>query len=209
MVYGLTLEGAPDKGPDTHTANSLTGYGLSYYVNAANMHMTGHVKCEDVDIEFEGNAWSEHQWGNYRTEGYNQGLYHWGYVRFDDGSIGSWRSFSDKTTGEPVQELNRWITIYPDGRMRYFNGNDAFTYTITRKFKSPTTGVEHPVEGVMKTPLGEFYCKPLLDNQEAQTLNKAGLWEGAKYWIKGDKPDGPIVGRAFTEHGWAPNPPGG
>ncbi len=64
-VKGLTLEGAPAGGPDQHTANSLTGYGLSYYINVANMHMKGPVKCGDVDIEFEGNAWSEHQFGRY------------------------------------------------------------------------------------------------------------------------------------------------
>jgi hypothetical protein len=58
--------------------------------------------------------------------------------------------FYDKASGKENTELNRWVTIYPDGRMRYYNGSDAFTYTATRTFKSPTTGIEHPVEGVMK-----------------------------------------------------------
>jgi predicted secreted hydrolase len=58
----MTLEGAPVAGHDTHRVNALTGHGMSYYVNAANMHMTGSVQVDDdVDIEFEGNAWTEHQ----------------------------------------------------------------------------------------------------------------------------------------------------
>jgi hypothetical protein len=128
-----------------------------------------------------------------------------------DGIIGSWRCFYNED-GTPDTELNRWITIYPDGRMRYFSGSDAFTYKVTRKFKSPSTGIEHPVEGILSCPLGDLYCIPFTDNQEAQTLNGAGLWEGAKRFYKssikpaeGTKPDG--VG--FVEHGWAPNPPGG
>ena len=208
LATGLTLEGSPTKGHDQHFSNALTGYGLSYYINVANMPLTGRVKCKDIDIDFEGVAWQEHQWGNYRNEDYLQGLYHWGYVRFDDGVIASWRSFYDKTSSKENTELNRWVTIYPDGRIRYFNGSDAFTYEVTRIFTSPSTGIDHPVEGYINTPLGRFFCKTLIDNQEAQTLNKAGLWEGVKYWHK-DGPDGPVVGRSFVEHGWAPNPPGG
>jgi hypothetical protein len=54
----------------------------------------------------------------------------------------------------------------------------------------------------MTTPAGVFYPEPVVDVAEAQLLN-GGMWEGAAR-LRADSPDGPVVGRSFCEHMWAP-----
>ena len=199
---GVTLEGSPTDGPDRMLANPLTGLGISHYVVIPNMAMTGTVKVDDIDIDFDGVAWAEHQWGIYRTPLMEQGKYFWGYCRMDDGIIITWRSFYDKSTRKIVNGLNRFMAIWPDGRFQYWGGAD-YSFDSTKTWKSLATGQDISLWGVLKTPIGTFFLEPLTENQEAQTINKAGLWEGVVIFRAGSA-QGPIVGRAFVEHGWGP-----
>jgi hypothetical protein len=91
--------------------------------------------------------------------------------------------------------------VRPDGSVQYFSG-PAFTYEPSRSWKSPVTGVEYPIYGTIKTPLGDFFCEPVVDVAEAQLMN-GGMWEGAAR-LRKDNANGPYVGRSFCEHMWAP-----
>ena len=202
VPYGFTQEGL---GTDVtnNIANPFTGAGLSWYVIAPCMEMNARVKCDDMDLDLEGQVYYEHQWGRIRIPGMEQARYFWGWARLDSGEILNWRTYRDVKTGKYVPEdsANRFNVIYPDGRVQYFMG-PAFTYQPTKAWKSPVTGVEYPVYGVITTPLGKFYCEPVVENAEAQLLN-GGMWEGAAR-LRKDGPEGPVVGRSFCEHMWAP-----
>jgi predicted secreted hydrolase len=202
VPYGFTQEGA---GTDVtnNLANPFTGASLSWYVIAPCMEMTAKLKCDDMDLDLVGQAYYEHQWGRIRIPGMEQARYFWGWARLDDGRILNWRTYRDAKTGKYVPEdsANRFNVVNPDGRMQYFMG-PAFVYEPKKMWKSPFTGVEYPVYGLMTTPVGKFYCEPVADNAEAQLLN-GGMWEGAVR-LRKDGPDGPVIGRSFCEHMWAP-----
>jgi predicted secreted hydrolase len=202
VPYGFTQEGL---GTDVtnNLANPFTGAALSWYIIAPCMQMSGTLKCEDMDLELDGQAYYEHQWGRLRIPGMEQARYYWGWARMDDGRILNWRTYRDAKTGAYVPEdsANRFNVIHPDGRVQYFMG-PAFRFEPTKSWKSPDTGVEYPLYGKMTTPAGVFYPEPVVDVAEAQLLN-GGMWEGAAR-LRADRPDGPVVGRSFCEHMWAP-----
>ena len=202
VPYGFTQEGLPTELSDTK-ANPFTGAGLSWYVIAPCMQMSAQVKCEDMDLDLDGQVYYEHQWGRLRIPGMEQARYFWGWARMDNGDILNWRTYRDVKTGQyvPSDSANRFNIIRPDGSVQYFMG-PAFTYEPQRSWKSPVTGVEYPIYGLMKTPVGNFFCEPVVDVAEAQLLN-GGMWEGAAR-LRKDGPTGPYVGRSFCEHMWAP-----
>jgi len=199
---GFTVEGLPTELTDTK-ANPFTGAGLSWYIIAPCMQTTATVRCEDMDLELEGQVYYEHQWGRIRIPGMEQARYFWGWARLDSGEILNWRTYRDVKTGRyvPSDPANRFNVVRPDGSVQYFSG-PAFTYEPSRSWKSPVTGVEYPIYGTMKTPLGDFFCEPVVDVAEAQLMN-GGMWEGAAR-LRKDGPNGPYVGRSFCEHMWAP-----
>jgi hypothetical protein len=199
---GFTVEGLPTVLTDTK-ANPFTGAALSWYIIAPCMQTTARVRCEDLDLELEGQVYYEHQWGRIRIPGMEQARYFWGWARLDSGEILNWRTYRDVSTGQyvPSDPANRFNVVRPDGSVQYFSG-PAFTYEPLKSWKSPVTGVEYPIYGLMKTPLGNFFCEPVVDVAEAQLLN-GGMWEGAAR-LRKDSATGPYVGRSFCEHMWAP-----
>ena len=200
VPYGFTQEGAPTDLTNNVT-NPFTGAGLSWYVIAPIMQATAKVKCEGMDLDLEGQIYYEHQWGRIRIPGMEQARYFWGWARMENGDILNWRTYRDVKTGKYVPELNRFNVVYKDGRVQYWMGS-AFTYEPSKIWKSPETGVEYPVYGKMKTPVGDFYVEPVAENAEAQLMN-GGMWEGASRLHKGSE-KGPVVGWNFSEHMWAP-----
>ena len=202
VPYGFTQEGLPTDLRDTK-ANPFTGAGLSWYVIAPCMQMTAQVRCEDMDLDLEGQVYYEHQWGRIRIPGMEQARYFWGWARLENGDIINWRTYRDVKTGQyvPSDSANRFNIVRADGSVQYHMG-PAFTYEPLKAWISPVTGVAYPIYGLMKTPVGNFFCEPVVDAAEAQLLN-GGMWEGAAR-LRRDSATGPYVGRAFCEHMWAP-----
>jgi hypothetical protein len=202
VPYGFTQEGLGSDVTD-NLANPFTGAGLSWYIIAPCMQTQAQVRCDDMDLDLEGQVYYEHQWGRIRIPGMEQARYFWGWARLDDGRILNWRTYRDQKSGQyvPHDSANRFNVVHPDGRVQYFMG-PAFTYEPSKFWKSPVTGVEYPLHGKMTTPVGVFFTEPVTDVAEAQLLN-GGMWEGAAR-LRQDSADGPYVGRSFCEHMWAP-----
>ena len=104
VPYGFTQEGL---GTDltNNLANPFTGASLSWYIIAPCMEATAKVKCDDMDLELEGQLYYEHQWGRLRIPGMEQARYFWGWARMDDGRILNWRTYRDAKTGEYVPSI--------------------------------------------------------------------------------------------------------
>lgn len=202
VPYGFTQEGLPTELGDTK-ANPFTGAALSWYVIAPVIEMNIKIRCEDMDLDLVGQAYYEHQWGRIRIPGMEQARYFWGWARMDNGDILNWRTYRDAKSGRFMagDSANRFNIVRPDGSVQYWMG-PAFSFEPQRGWKSPVTGVEYPLYGLMKTPVGNFWTEPVVDVAEAQLLN-GGMWEGAAR-LRKDGPDGPVVGRSFNEHMWAP-----
>lgn len=193
--------------------NPETMYGLTYYYTAPEMEMTGSVTLADGVHEIEGNAWFEHQWGNFRNT--EQGRYFWGYARFDNGDAITWRQYYGNPSGDlgivkPFDEanalkswkeaahteVNRFVFLPKGGKPQYFFG-PSFVFTPTKFWKSPKTGVSFPWWGEMKTPKGTFYLSPTFPEQES--IGLAGpILEGANL-IRSGSINGPVVAHGFNE----------
>jgi hypothetical protein len=195
--FGFENEGYDASKTGRH--NPATVYGLSYYYLAPKMMIEGPVTVEDLEIDFSGVAWFEHQWGNMRTPDHEEGFYMWLDCYLDNGDMFRarlWRR-SDLTHAD---EVNNYAYIHKDGRMEFGYG-PAIKYTPIRSFDSKIVpGMDIPLYGKLETPHGTFFMVPEFPDQQAMGFaENTSLWEGAIYYRK-DSLDGPIVGRGFHEN---------
>ena len=195
-----------------YNQNPETMYGLTYYYTAPDMEMKGSVTLADGVHQIEGQAWFEHQWGNFRNT--EQARYFWGYARFQNGDTITWRQYYGNPVGklnvevpfdtvaarkgwdEPHPEVNRFAFI-PKGQAPQYSFGPSFLFTPLKWWKSPQSGVEYPWWGEMKTPKGTFYLSPTFPAQESAALAGAFI-EGALH-LRKDSIDGPIVADGFCE----------
>lgn len=195
-----------------YNQNPETMYGLTYYYTAPEMEMKGSVTLADGVHEIEGVAWFEHQWGNFRNT--EQGRYFWGYARFDNGDSITWRQYYGNPSGklspekiqdleaiklawkDPHTEVNRFAFI-PKGQAPQYSFGPSFVFTPIKFYTSPTSGIEFPWWGEMKTPKGTFYLSPTFPDQESAGL-AGSIMEGALL-LRKDSIDGPVVARGFCE----------
>jgi predicted secreted hydrolase len=76
-------------------------------------------------------------------------------------------------------------------------GPDAVTFTPVRRWKSPASGIEYPVEMEVRVGERRLRVAPLMDDQELDVRASAGTlyWEGAVR-VEGD---GGTKGRGYLE----------
>jgi hypothetical protein len=195
-----------------YNQNPETMYGLSYYYFAPQMEMSGTVTLADGVHEIDGVAWYEHQWGNYRNT--ENARYFYGYARFDNGDVFTWRQYYGNPVGkldsevpfdvkaareawdDPHPEVSRFAFVPKGGTPRYAFG-PSFLFTPTRWWTSPDSGVEYPWWGEMQTPEGTFYLSPTFPAQESVATTGSFI-EGALL-LRKNSIDGPVVARGFCE----------
>jgi|GEM_PF-459569 len=202
VPYGFTQEGLGTDVAD-NLANPFTGAALSWYIIAPCHQARMKLRCDDMDLDLEGQFYHEHQWGRIRIPGMEQARYFWGWARMENGDILNWRTYRDVETGDfmPDDSANRFNVVRPDGSVQYFMG-PAFTFEPTGWWISPETGADYPIYGKMTTPMGVFYLDPVVEVAEAQLFN-GGMWEGPAK-LRADSPDGPVAGHGFIEFMSAP-----
>ncbi|WP_425049429.1 lipocalin-like domain-containing protein [Psychromarinibacter sp. S121] len=194
--HGLENIGWDGGGPG-YRHNPETLAGLTRYIAVPRADLTGSITVGGREYDVEGEVWYEHQWGNFRNVYSSQ--YFWGYMRMDDGTAFTWRQYyrgNDWKDYDPG--MTRFMVIHPDNTVEYAFG-PSFVYTPSELWTSPMTGVTYPWNGVMTTPLGEFYFGPAFKEQESPgNVPGTAFIEGVGH-IRTDGPDGPIVGTGFVE----------
>ncbi len=186
--------------------NPETMYGLSYYYYAPSMALTGTVTVGDETHRVVGNAWLEHQWGNYSTADPEAYKWRWGSVRFDDGGGINWRQWERSPDNSPAYHLNHYAIHTADGKVSYGYGRDL-TYEVLDVWISPRTGRHFGLYALLRTPIGAFYVSPIVADQEIEISGlTAPLWEGALE-VRRDSSDGPLVGRMYMEEQFGINDP--
>ena len=98
-----------------------------------------------------------------------------------------------------AQQRTRWAggTLRnAQGRVRVFSPPEV-VFTPGRRWRSPRTGIEYPVE--WRVTAGDFAIalRPFMDDQESDTRRSTGAvyWEGAVTALR----DGRRVGRGYLE----------
>lgn len=175
--------------------NPETMYGLSYYYTAPKMATKGKVQLKDRTVEFEGDGWFEHQWGNFRNT--LQYRYFWAWFRFTNGDTMTFRQYYEGTDFQnPHYNVGRYLYMNAKFERSYGFG-PACKVIPMKMWTSPKSGKSYPWYGRLETPHGTFYYEPTFPEQEGNAL--AGAYIEGVIQLRAGSPDGPIVATGFTE----------
>jgi predicted secreted hydrolase len=175
----------------------------SYYYSRTRLEATGTLTVEGQPLRVSGQAWMDHQWGNFLLTG--RGGWNWFALQLDDGrELMLWNTHDG--AGQVV--FGSGTLVQPDGTPRYLAGAE-FTVTATGQWTSPHSGATYPSGWIVELPAERLTLtvRPLLLDQELQALASTGVvyWEGAVE-IHGRQGDQSVTGVGYVElTGYAPD----
>src|SRR6266581_4647590 len=161
-AMNITLQGL--KPPTLHNGNGLITYGLagfSYYYSRTRMALSGTVVDHKQPLQVTGEAWMDHQWGNFLTLG--GGGWDWFSIQLNNNTemmlylirnasgqiISTYIGYIDTTANDhllparalKVKVLNHWTSpvthaTYPSGwRLEINNSQLQTSLTLTPELK--------------------------------------------------------------------------
>lgn len=165
-------QGYSQKGPDPLDA--------SYYYSLPHLAVSGTVSRGGETEAVSGEAWLDREWSSNLLAPQAVG-WEWTGLNLDDGGALVAFRIRDRQNA----------TLWAGGSLRRANGEvvrfrpEDVTFSAVRRWRSPRTGAEYPVEQVLEVRLPEgvrrFPLRPLFDDQELDG-RASGLpvyWEGA------------------------------
>jgi predicted secreted hydrolase len=174
------------KGPDAASA--------SHYYSVPGLNVSGTLKIRGRAQSVRGTAWFDHEWSStYKEEGARG--WDWTGLNFADGSAlmafrmrdangnSVWSSASFRAAGSHEVQTSDPQSVH---------------WRALRRWRSPRTGIEYPVEWEVSVGERRFVLRPLMDDQENDASGSTGTiyWEGAvRAFDAADQP----VGRGYLE----------
>jgi predicted secreted hydrolase len=204
---GLALSLDATKPPALHDRDGWIDFGPaggSYYYSRTAMNATGTVMLDGQDIDVTGQAWFDHQWGDFVSVG--GGGWDWFAVNLDDGTDLTLSLVRDPDGSYP---LVYGTIVAADGTTRHLE-RDAFTVEVGEHWRSPTTGAVYPAAWTIAIPGADdlvIELHPTAAAQELDTRRTTGVvyWEGSQV-VGGTRGGAPIGGKAYVElTGYAPS----
>lgn len=199
--YGMHLDLRGLKPPVLHNGNGLITYGLggfSYYYSRTRMSVSGTLSDHGQQLEVSGEAWMDHQWGNFLTLG---------------GGGWDWFSIQLKNNTEMMLYLIRDATgkiistyvgyIQPNGQEELLPAQSLRVQALGH-WRSPVTHVNYPsgwrVQISDPRLSATLILQPELRDQELVVLQSTGntYWEGAVS-ISGQSAGQSITGEGYVE----------
>ncbi len=200
---GYTIDLSLDalKPPTLHNGNGLITYGLggfSYYYSRTRMAVGGTLLDHQQSVQVSGEAWMDHQWGNFLTLG--GGGWDWFSIQLKDGSEMMLYVIRD-ASGQAISTYIGYIGS--DGRDLQLPGN-VLKIGVLDHWRSPTTGITYPsgwrVEINAPQLQVNLTLQPELKNQELVVTQSTGniYWEGAVS-IQGQSTGHSVRGEGYVE----------
>jgi predicted secreted hydrolase len=206
-ALGLDLRLAARKAPALHDRDGWIDFGPgggSYYYSRTRMSATGTLTVDGRALAVEGEAWFDHQWGDFISVG--GGGWDWFAVNLADGSDLTFSLVRDRAGGYPLV-----YGTYVDaaGSTTHLPA-DAFRVTVTGHWTSPRTGAVYPAGWHVEVP-GQGLAidlAPTVAGQELDTRATTGVvyWEGSQV-VRATRNGTPVAGEAYVElTGYAAGP---
>ena len=140
--YGFSLALEDTKAPVLHGEDGIIDMGPageSYYYSRTRLTMQGTLTVGGVTRPASGEAWMDHQWGDFGQE---RVRWNWFSLQLDDGAELMVVLFWDIDSGEPVGRYGTYVL--PSGRARYLLLKDI-EVTPLKSWTSPNTGFSYPM----------------------------------------------------------------
>ena len=170
--------------------------GSSYYYSRTAMDATGSVVIDGESVAVTGDAWFDHQWGDFIAVG--GGGWDWFAVNLADGTD---LTLSLVRDGDGSYPLVYGTLVEAGGTTRHL-GRDAFSVEVTKRWTSPATGADYPAGWHVSIP-GEglvIDLTPTVAAQELDTRATTGVvyWEGSQR-VAATRDGTPLGGEAYVE----------
>ncbi len=186
-----------------------TGYlealnGWTYYYSWTDMDLHGTLTVNGQELAVTGEAWMDHQWGDFVVSGYPSG-WQWFAVSMDN----NYELMVAEARESDGQVITYSTLVDPSGAATHIDGEDI-TIDVLDTWTSPHTGGEYPAGWRITIPAHEISMTltPLLDDQEFTLAFPPNTiyWEGltaTDITFRG----APVGGSAYVELvGYAPPP---
>ena len=197
--FGLALALAPGRGATLHDGDGWIDFGPaggSYYYSRMRMPATGTITLDGTAIPVTGQAWFDHQWGDFIAVG--AGGWDWFAANLDDGTD---LTISLVRAADGSYPLVYGTLVGPDGIAHHLPASQV-QVTPTDSWTSPRTGATYPAGWHVRIdapgrPL-ELDITPTVAAQELDTRATTGV----VYWEGSQRITGTVGGRAVTGRGY-------
>ena len=176
----LSLDSA-DRPPVLQGSNGWVDFGAaggSYYYSRTRMAAQGAVTLSGRRYTVTGEAWFDHQWGNFIAVG--AGGWDWFAVNLADATDLTLSLVRDVTG---VDALEYGTLVRPDGTCVHLD-RSAFHVAVTDHWTSPATGATYPAGWTITLPAEglTIRLRPTVADQELDTRPTTGVvyWEGSQ-----------------------------
>lgn len=199
--YTIDLDLDALKPPTLHNGNGLITYGLggfSYYYSRTRLAITGALLDHQQSLQVTGEAWMDHQWGNFLTLG--GGGWDWFSIQLNDQSEMMLYLIRD-ASGHVISTYVGYIG--PGAQDLQLAGN-ALQVSMLDHWLSPVTGISYPsgwrIEINDPRLQATLTLQPELKNQELVAAQSTGntYWEGAVS-IRGSSGGHGVQGEGYVE----------
>lgn len=205
---GLDLALSARKPPALHDGDGWIDFGPgggSYYYSRTSMGATGQLALDEADYAVDGEAWFDHQWGDFISVG--GGGWDWFAINLDDGTDLTLSLVRDADGSYPLV----YGTLVDARGSSHHLESSEFTVKTTARWTSPTSGADYPAGWSVAIP-GEdltIELRPTVADQELDTRATTGVvyWEGSQV-VTAHRGDATLGGQAYVElTGYAPSGP--
>jgi predicted secreted hydrolase len=180
-ALGLELAMASRKPPALHDHDGwidFGGAGGSYYYSRTALDASGTLTLGDGTFTVDGDAWFDHQWGDYISIG--GGGWDWFAINLADGTdLTLWR-IRDADGSYPMQI---GTVVDQRGSTRHLDADD-FAISATGRWRSPATDAVYPAGWSVSIPGDDLTIdlQPTVADQELDTRASTGVvyWEGSQ-----------------------------
>jgi predicted secreted hydrolase len=197
--FGLDLRLTARKPAVLHDGDGWIDFGPaggSYYYSRTDMAATGTVTLGGETLEVEGDAWFDHQWGDFISVG--GGGWDWFAVNLDDGTD---LTLSLVRAADGAYPLAYGTLVDRVGTAHHLDADD-FTVEVTGTWSSPATGATWPAGWRVRLPDEglDIGLRPSVAQQELDTRPTTGVvyWEGSQV-VTATRDGAPLGGEAYVE----------
>ena len=199
--HGLELTLEPLTPALLHGGEGWLGgpFGWTYYYSWPRMQVSGELRLDGDEMLVSGEAWFDHQWGDFFVMGHPAG-WQWMAIQLDDGSS-LMLNESRGLDGAVTETIGSYLD--PGGNGIGLTGDrDGIRIGVEDTWTSPHTGAMYPARWRVQIESLELDIEvvPVLSDQEVtEGVPEAAIyWEG-KTMVKGTRAGESVSGRAYVE----------